>query len=224
MTMFRRITWPGEKPGEIRNTATREYRNRDRSESWEGAGSLVVLDEVEARSLARDGIPADLKSVPLADEHLSAFDPSTAEALRKRCCEKRNGGVSESDTGCTGNRCTGSMYVMVCGGGFRQEYSETRKSASSFDRVGLELRSVLPPTIRLLLAIIQHSDLTKSVVFRLPVRVYKAAGISDRSARSRALKTLERLRAVRVVRRRGQLPEIHLNKNPYGLVAPWSVD
>ncbi len=224
MTMFRRIVWPGEKPGEIRNTATREYRNRDRSQPWQGAGSLVVLNEADARSLARDGIPAGLNLVPLGEEHLSAFDLGTAEALRKRCCEKCNGGVSETVTGCTGNRCTGSMYIMVCDGGFRQEYLETGKLASSFDRVGLELRSVLPPPIRLLLAIIQHSDLSKSLAFRLPARVYKAAGIKDRSARSRALKTLERLRAVRVVRRQGQLPEIHLTKNSFGLVTPWSVD
>ncbi len=91
-------------------------------------------------------------------------------------------------------------------------------------RVTEQVSAYFEPAAQLMLALIRHAELRKVERFRLQARHYVVAGLKSRGARSRALRSLEKKRLIRVFREPGRYPVIELNKDHRGLVIPWPND
>ncbi|NOD35437.1 MULTISPECIES: hypothetical protein [unclassified Ruegeria] len=223
MTRFRRILTPGEKPGEVLAKQTREYRTRNKSVKWGESDELLILDPTVAREIAKNGIPQDVSITPLEDHHLSDLDPATARILIQRSSAKRSGERPEGGREVFGNRTPGSSLFIGLISGLKTE-SPVRGNATGYDRVTEQVSARFEPATRLILALIRHAELRKVDTFRLQTRHYVAAGLASRGARSRALRSLEKKRLIRVFREPGRHPVIELNKDHRGLVIPWPND
>lgn len=223
MTRFRRILAPGEKPGEVLAKPTREYSTRNKSANWGGRDELLILDPTVARQVAKNGIPQDVSIAPLEDHHLSDLDPATAKILIRRSSAKRSGERPEGGREVFGNRTPGSSLFIGLINGLKTE-TLSRTTTFGYDRVTEQVSAHFEPAARLMLALIRHAELCKVERFRLKDRHYVVAGLDSRGARSRALRSLEKKRLIRVLREPGRHPVIELNKVHRGLVIPWPND